>query len=84
MILNHSWKNRLRVGVRTSASISCVNPAARSLRKGRRSFGASAAGAMCLSWVIEPVVKGSALGEELVGVKDRSKGRNSAGPSGLL
>lgn len=73
VILNHSWKNRLRVGVRTSASVSSVNPEARSFRNGSRSAAAR-----------QPCTPATGSSEDVSGVTASSRGRNSAGPTGLL
>ncbi len=83
--MNHSWKNRLRVGVTTSAKVSPENLEAKSLRNGRSSATPKAVEVDGSFWVGPEEVSGSPLAEaDVLGVRARSIGRNSAGPVGLL
>lgn len=80
LIPNHSWKNKLNVGVKTSLRTSCV-PAARSLKNGRRldesrTAGTSPDGALDVDERGSPIGSGD--------VRPSKMGRNSAGPVSRL
>jgi hypothetical protein len=77
--LNHSWKNRLSVGVITSAKVSRSKLAPRSPIKGRTSSG-------CRGPRVEGVLAvevSRSPEDDVVGVRDNRSGRNSAGPVGF-
>lgn len=77
--MNHSWKNRLSVGVITSAKVSRSKFAPRSPIKGRTSSGSRGPRT---EGVLAVEVSRSPEGD-VVGVRDSKSGRNSAGPVGL-
>jgi len=80
-MLNHCWKNKLNVGVRTSARVSSENPAARSWRNGSRSAADRHPGCFREGVWLDAA---RLLWADPSGVSDRSRGRNSAGPRGFL
>lgn len=80
-IENHCWKNKLKVGVRTSDSTSLV-PMARSLRNGRSSAASRGVDAAGFAEE-EEVVRGSPA-EGVPAVIASRMGKNSAGPVARL
>lgn len=80
LIMNHCWKNKLNVGVITSAKLPSGNPAMRSPRKGTRSSGVSAPCLKTGGGALEDDVYGSLAVEAPPAWTPSRRGRNSAGP----